>query len=876
MRGRGALRWGLVLGALALVWYLLAETGIVSAFFDTEERAPAAAPGDLHGDLERELFDRVIGGPSLEGLPGIEVRQYGEGVVTGLVVLHGSDGTSRPLPGVTVQLVGRRPSGQSPRKGRTAPGPRDATTDAEGRFTLVDVPAQGGYIVLVDHEPYRRVVLRGVFVRRDESTDVGTLTLGAPTSLAGEVVDAKGRGVRDAVVQVLRDTSRSGSFDLRRALFELDGPMSALAGGRVDASGRFRIDDIPPGRYVLRISAPGYATRFKQGVLVTIDENSSAVRVVLDQGSGFEGRVTDAEGNGLAGGRVIAAAMPGRRMLRFDRVEVPTGPDGTYRIDTLVSGMRYAVEAWAEGHAPTVRYIEAGSDVRTLDWELSGSGRIEGLVLDEETGSGVPDCQVTVLAGPITGLSPVSTVTDETGAFVLPYVNAGPIILFAAHAEGYQSNDELNFASVRGMRVASGETTRIEWRLTPGGAVEGQVTSDGGRPVPYASIALVDRDGGRRRWSSELTAMSDAAGRYEVIGVRPGEYDVRVSAPGYAPPSAATETHVVMAPRLGTVTKDLSLRRGGTFEGTVTAPDGTGLQGARVTLAPADGGTARELVRDLSCVSAANGRFRLPGVPPDVDLLVTAEHDSWVQAVPTRARVGPGAVRKLTLRLREGATLAGRVSDVRGAGVDGARVRWGAVDGVPPRELRTSFEADAHLGSRVVRTDNDGSFRIEGLPPGTLLLKVELEGYAAYYRRDLTIAVEGRPPTLAIELESTLTIRGRVRSAEGGAPIPQAFVYARERGPSDGAPPDPGRVQAVISAETDASGRYVLEGVPAGMHEVVVWFADGHIGAAQNWRNENVRRKDVEAGAQAIDFALDAVPPPDAPADADPEESGGR
>lgn len=844
-----------MLGALGLLW-LLADGGAIFGLAPSADAPQADDPDDMLGALERELFDQVAGGPTLEGLPGVEVRRFGKGVLTGRVVLHGPDGADRPMPDVTIEVLGRAPA-RSPREGSGGRITKRPVTDADGRFTLPDVPAQGGYVLLVDHAPYRRVVLRGIYVRRDETTDVGTITLGAPTRLVGEVVDAKGRPVRGATVQVLRDTSRDGSFDLRRALFELDGPSSALAAGTVDEGGGFVIADVPPGRYVLRIGATGYATRFKQGVLVTVDENSSAVRVVLDAGAGFEGRVTDGAGNGLGGGRVIAAAMPGRRMTRFDRVEVATEPDGSYRIDTLVPGMKYALEAWAEGHAPTVRYIEAGSEVRTLDWALRGSGRIEGLVLDDETGAGIPDCQVTVLAGPITGVSPVSTVTDEAGAFVLPYVNEGPVILFSAHADGYQASDEFNFASVRGMRVRAGETTRIDWRMKAGGLVAGRVTSDAGRPVPYASIALVDRDAGRRRWSSELTAMSDAQGNYEVIGVRPGAYDVRVSAPGYASPADEAETHVAMPKKLGRVDKDLTLRRGGTIEGTVTAPDGTALQGARVHLTAAEGGGREDLVRDCACVSGANGSFSLRGVPPELEVLVHASHDAWVGAAAVRARVGPGAVHKVTLRLREGATLPGRVVDVRGGGIEGARVRWGHVDGVPARELRTSFEADAHLGTRVVRTDNDGRFRIEGLAPGTLLLKVELEGYAAYYRRDLSVGAEGLQPALSIELESTQTIRGTVTSSEGGAPIAQAFVYARELGAPD--VPDPGRVDAVVSAETDAQGRYVLEGVPAGSHEVVVWFADGHVAAVQDRRSERVRRKGVAAGAQGVDFVLEPV-----------------
>lgn len=863
----------MVLGAVVLLWLVLDGTGML----EFEAQSGGAAPAkrqDMLTDLERELFERVAAGPVLEGLPGVEVRQFGHGVIVGTVVLHGEDGIARPMPGVDVEVLVRKPKrarpGASPSAEPTSRNARwVATTGEDGRFRMAELPAQGGYVLLIDHAPYRRVVLRGAYVRRDETTDVGTLTLGAPTTLAGEVVDAKGRGIAGATVQILRDGSRGGSFDLRRALFELDGPSTPLAAGRVDGDGRFLIEDIPPGRYVLRVSARGYATRFKQGVLVTIDENSSAVRVVLDAGAGFEGRVMDGAGNGLAGGRVIAAAMPGSKMLRFDRVEVGTQADGSYRIDTLVPGMRYALEAWAEGHAPTVRYIEVGSEVRKLDWKLEGSGRVEGRVLDDESGAGIPDCQVTLLAGPITGISPVSTVTDEAGGFVLPYVNAGPVILFAAAAAGYQANDEMNFASVRGMRVASGETTWIEWRLRPGGAVEGRVTSDGGSPVPYASVALVDRDAGRRRWSSELTAMSDAQGAYKVVGVRPGEYDIRVSAPGYAPASDGKETHVTMAKGLGLVSKDLTLRRGGTFEGTVTSPEGTGLAGARITLAPADGRTSVDIVRDLTAVSGASGHYKLTGVPPEVELLLLAEHDNWVQSAGARARVAPGATRKVTLRLREGATLPGRVVDRRGAGVGGARVRWGHVDGVKDRDLRTSFEADAHLGSRVIRTDDDGSFRVEGLAPGKLLLKVELEGYAAWYRRDLNVGAEGLQPALTVELESTLTIRGRVTSREGGAAIGQAFVYARERGPGEGQPEDPGRVQAVLSGETDAQGRYLLEGVPPGSHEVVVWFADGHVAAAQNWRNEHVRRKGVEAGARGVDFTLDPVKLPDVPEDSE-------
>ncbi len=845
--------------ALAL-WLALSGLGWLD-FRAEEGDSSDAGHRDMIAELERELFDQVAQGPGLQGLPGVEHRSRGKGVVVGSVVLHADEGEARPLPGVTIELLGRRRRGAAPRDAQKLH--YTTATGVDGTFTLPELPAQGGYVLLVNHMPYRRIVMRGILVSKDQTTDVGALTVGAPTSLAGEVVDAKGRGVRGAVVQVLRDSSRSGSFDLRRALFELDGVLSPMTQGRVGEDGQFLIGDVPPGRYLLRVSAPGYATSFKQDVLVTVDENSSAVRVVLDAGAGFEGTVSDADGNALAGGRVIAVALPGRRVKRFDRIEVGTASDGTYRLDTLIPGVKYGLEVWARGFAPNGRYLEAGAEITKLDWILQRSGRIEGRVVDEESGEGIAECQVTVLSGTITGMSPVSTTTDDAGGFVLPHVNPGPLIMFGAEATGYQSNDEFNFASVRGLRVDSEKTTWIEWKLRAGGSVEGRVTSDAGRPVPYASIALIDRQRGRQQWSGEITAMSDGQGAYQLLGVRPGQYDLRVSAPGYAPPTAGEETHIEMKGALGVVQKNLTLRRGGTVEGTVTTPDGQALGGARVTLRPGNNAASADALRDLMAVSAPNGTFRIHGVPPAMDLLVVAAHDRWVAAEGVRVRVGPGGLRKVSLRLREGAKLPGRVVDRAGQPVEGARIRWGDVTDVATKDLNTSFEADAYLGSRVLRADAAGNFRIEGLAPGTLLLKVEMDGYAAWYRRDKKIGAEGLQPLVHVELESTLTIQGRVVSGVDGRPLARAFVYARERGPSAGEAEDPGRVQAVVSAETDDDGRYVLDRVPPGTHEVVVWFADGHLGGAQAWRNEHVRHKGVAAGARGVDFRLDPVPPPE-------------
>ncbi len=854
MRGTATTRLLIILAVGAILWLALTGLGILDLGALGGSADPGAARDPL-AQFEEELFAEMARGPGLRGrLPGMDHRETGDGVIQGVLLLHVPAAGPQPLPDVEVHVIGRA-------EGTNQHLP-PVQTETDGTFTFPDVPAGAGYVLIVDHAPYRRVVLKGLGVNAHRTTDVGRLVLGAPTSLSGEVVDAKGRSIAGAKVEILRDTSRARSFDMRRALFELQARTAALANADVDAEGRFLLKDLPPGRYVLKARAPGYATTFKSDVLVTLDEHSSAVRIVLDPGAGFYGKVTDESGRGLAGARVIAVALPGRRLERFDKIEVVTDATGAYRIDTLIPGMTYGVEAWAEGHAPTGSYVREISGIKRRDWKLALTGRIEGRVTDEETGAGVPDCEVVVLAGMLHAASPVSTMTDAAGNFLLPHVNPGPIIMFSARVEGYQPSSDFNFAAVKGLKVVAGETTWVDWPLKGGGAVVGRITSDGGRAVPYAAVALVDRKRRRQQLTGELTGMCDVDGRYLIAGVQPGEYDLRVTAAGYAPPTQPETTLVKMPATLGEITKSVVLARGATLEGTVTAPDGIAVRGARIWVEAVDGKTHQDTLRDLMAISGSNGGFRLAGVPPTVEVLVFAEHDAYVKTRGVRTTLSPGSSRRVSLALREGVKLPGRVVDARGVAVAAARLRWASADGLSERDMRTSFEADEHLGSRVVRTDDDGRFLLTGLPPGKLLLKVEKEGFASWYRRDLQIGEEGLQPAMTVELVGTLTVRGRVTGLDNGRPLVRAFVYARERGPEEGQEPDAGRVQAIVSAETDADGRYLLDKVPPGTHDIVVWFAEGYIGAAQAWRNAQVRKKGIPAGAKGVDFTLEPVKPP--------------
>lgn len=827
-----------------------------STWFDNDA---GAIDGNRHTtaieEIEADLMRQLREDSEARRVPGLRTRGGGVGLLRGRVVRYVQDKGMLPLAGVAVQVLWHRDESEVilEEDAQNAQQRARVVTDSEGLFRFERLSAFVGGVLILRHEPFRPILRRGVNVYRDRETDLGDLVLGAPTTLTGAVLDDKGRPLRRATVQVLDDRSRVGRVDVRQMIQQIRFAAVPIASVDVDDQGQFLVKDLPPGRYVLRVSAPGYTTAFRANVIVTLNERSTSVRVVLDTGAGFVGRVIDVDGTSIPGARLLAVLVPGSRIQRVDRVDATADSEGRYRIDQLVPGNRYFVHAWADGFAPTTGMVVCGDGETERDITLEASGRVEGQIVDGKTGAPIGGAEVTLITGNPINPGPVADVTNAEGRFAFANVRPGPIIIFTASAPGYQQAMEMQLTSIKNQSVKSGETTTLDWELLPGGKVSGQITEASGRPVAHASVALVPR----HRYMSEITMLTGADGRYELIGVAEGRYHLRVTAAGLSPIARDDDARIQMPKELGEITKDIVLDTGGTLHGTVLSPDNEPVSGARVFLEAKGSRAVRDRVRDLEAVSGPTGAYRLIGVPPGIDLTLFAEHDAYVRTPSKAMRLGPGEAREVPIALRPGARLELTVVDDDERALEGARIRWGHVRKEDERRASDSFRADELLSPRVLRTDVRGFARLEGLRPGALLIKVEAEGYAAWYRRDATVPEEGDPPPLRAQLVPSMKIEGRVRSKVGGQAIGKAFVYAREL---DGSEPDEGRVDAFVSTETAADGSYTLEGVAPGAYEVVVWYAPGHIGHLNDRKNEGARRN-TNAGARRVDFELDAVKP---------------
>jgi len=254
---------------------------------------------------------------------------------------------------------------------------------------------------------------------------------------------------------------------------------------------------------------------------------------------------------------------------------------------------------------------------------------------------------------------------------------------------------------------------------------------------------------------------------------------------------------------------------------------------------------------------------------------VEAESDEHVPSESEALTLRPGEVRRVDLGVRGGATIRGRVVDAAGQVVSGASIRVGLLDDETDRARELSgWRADALLEPRAVTTDGEGAFELARVRPGRTLLKVEREGYATLYRRDVVVRADEVVPHLSLTLVRAEEVAGVVRG-DDGRPVADAFVVVtRSAEPrvvpatpaaGTGAPPPEPTVEATMSDRTDAQGRFRVEGVPPGApYSVVVWFAPGHLGYAQG--HERAIRRGVQAGARDVELVLAKAPSVDASA----------
>jgi hypothetical protein len=285
----------------------------------------------------------------------------------------------------------------------TSPDAREgrvATTDAQGRFEIRELPAgrytvsasKGGFVSLQFGQ--RRPFESGTPIELGDGQTIEKITIGLPRGsvLGGRITDEFGEPVANASVTAWRYAYAGGA---RRIV-----PAGQNGRDTTDDQGHFRLFGLPPGEYyvsaTLRTGGPevtdpmgevsGYASTYFPGT-TNVAEASRVTLAVSQENTGINfgliatrlvkvsGQVLMSDGGPAANGMVmlLPSASGGRAGIAVQQGGNGNRVDGngTFRMSNVAPG-RYTLQARAGG----------GRDFELARMELTvGSDDVDGLTL---------------------------------------------------------------------------------------------------------------------------------------------------------------------------------------------------------------------------------------------------------------------------------------------------------------------------------------------------------------------------------------------------------------------------------------------------------------------------------------------------------------
>jgi protocatechuate 3,4-dioxygenase beta subunit len=479
---------------------------------------------------------------------------------------------------------------------------------------------------------------------------------------------------------------------------------------------------------------------------------------------------------------------------------------------TSVSATSWTGNAW-----PDVT-LDAPAQVEVV---LARGGRIEGVV---RTPEGQPIAAATVVAAAggmmammsLFGGSP-SGETDAEGRYRIDGVAPGEYHL-AAVAPGF-APAEAGDASTKAAVPEQGGTVALDLVLAPACVISGVVLDGQGEPVPGARVrtrpSLGNLMGGGRggaggggglpantgarmiaalRTSADLT---DPEGRFRLEGVSPGvDWTVEAEAEDFVP---------VQSERLrlkAGEAKELKLLLvgGATLSGYVTGEGGSRVAGARIrvgTLEPEEAArpflSAWQADRMLDArvfVSDDEGRFLIPNVKPG-RVAVKAEHPDWVTSFKRNLSLAPDEVRENhAILLARGEVAEGVVRGADGRPLEGVVVVVTSQRNPGPGSTDAGTAEGGGEGvepAMNARTDRDGKFKVENIPPGTWSVVVGFApGHAGWFGTQDESAIVRDVSVPAHGVEFRLKAQEMPAFPMGGPPRPVPVAPPAPRPPGAG------------------------------------------------------------------------------------------
>ncbi|WP_030447142.1 MSCRAMM family protein [Actinocatenispora sera] len=190
-----------------------------------------------------------------------------------------------------------------------------------------------------------------------------------------------------------------------------------------------------------------------------------------------------------------------------------TGADGGYQLTMPAEG-GYVVIARGLNHEPHAATVEVHGVLTTCDIRLASSAGLTGTVADPD---GSPVAGATVILTNTSGAVVSALRSNAHGGYGVTDLTPG---LYTVTATAPEREPMALLVDVPPTGIARQDVTFAPRTLT----LAGTTRHSDGRPLADIRVSVVDSSG-----TEVATTYSDAAGRYEFAGLRPGHYTVAAS-----------------------------------------------------------------------------------------------------------------------------------------------------------------------------------------------------------------------------------------------------------------------------------------------------------------------------------------------------------
>lgn len=626
-------------------------------------------------------------------------------------------------------------------------------SDDEGSYSFSGL-APGSYTIQAQ-EPDYQTATTGAIIVANQTTTVN-LSLGAnPGSVSGAITNANGGApIAGASISVLFNST-------------------IITTVLSDSSGNYSVVDLAPGAYTLQVQASNFQATARS-VVVQSNLQTSANFSLVESPGAIEGTITSQSTlQPIVGALVRIVSNMSTVAQTF------TDETGSYRFGNLAPGT-YTVFAQATDYqtASSGAIVHPNqTSVIAISLALS-PGSVSGIIIDSVMGAPLAGATVELTAN---NTIVASAVSDNSGNYTFLDLSPGSYVLRVVATD---------FETVtRGVIVRANQNTASNVALikSPGtliGTVVDQTTTN-----PVAS-AVVEVESNGVIIGSFLT---DDAGNYVISGLAPSSYTVKIHASDY---QNSVVGAVIVANQQTTVNVAL-VPSPGSIAGTIIKQStGDPIPSAVVAIL---GGTVI-----ASVLTDPTGNYLFMDIAPgSYTIQASAEH---FQADIKGVMVHANTTTTVNFALAPSpGTISGTVTTLVGGNpIVGATVQVQSAFNA----LLDAKNATSSAGVFTTLTDDNGSYVIEGLAPGSYSVRVEAVDFQSRTQGAIVESNQNSMVNFALAA-SPGSIFGTVTDTVGD-PIAKALVTLDRNG------------VVIETVVTDPQGYYIMENLEPGSYTIRV------------------------------------------------------